>query len=243
MARLLLYLPMIVTMGASPAVAQKAPASAPATDSKSAEAPVKKEEGAPPAKELSEAEKTENAKAAFEKAQTAFNLGDFKNALASFKEAYALMNHPALLFNIGQTHKELGEHKQAIFFFEAYLQNMGDQADKELANQLIQESRTALEAQKAELKEQRELEKSKARDEALAKEVEASKKREAELAKELEKEREDEGVADQWWFWPTVGGASVVAVTALGATALIVASLNAPAEEETCGSLGCIEAQ
>jgi tetratricopeptide (TPR) repeat protein len=227
---------------ASPSMAQNAPPSGSASDGTRAQAdpqnksPEKKSN-------LTEAQKQENAKAAFEKAQTAFNLGDFSTALKNFKEAYALMNHPALLFNIGQTHKELGEHKEAIFFFEAYLQNMGDQADKELANQLIQESQDALEVQKEELEAQREAEKAKARDAALAKEVEASKKREAKLTKELEKEREDEGLTEKWWFWPAVGGASVVAVTALGTTAIVIASLNGTPEEETCGNLGCIDAQ
>jgi tetratricopeptide (TPR) repeat protein len=203
---------------------------------------------APPKDNASEsaASKEDRARQAFEKAQEAFNLGDFRESLVQFKEAYALMNHPALLFNIGQSHSELGEHKQAIFFFETYLQNMGDKADVELANQLIAESKKALAIEKEELAAQRKAEEIKARDAALAEEVAASKKRESELQAELDRkaaEEEDEALTNQWWFWPTVGGASVVAVTAVGATALVLATLSGTQEEDTCGSLGCLEAQ
>ena len=61
------------------------------------------------------------AKTEYQKAQKAYDLGNFKDALAGFSEAYRIDPRPAFLFNIGQCHRMLGEHERAVFFFDRFL--------------------------------------------------------------------------------------------------------------------------
>jgi tetratricopeptide (TPR) repeat protein len=61
------------------------------------------------------------ARALFQKAETHFKLGEFKNALPLYKRAYRAKALPAFLFNIGQCHRYLGNCTKAEFFFQQFL--------------------------------------------------------------------------------------------------------------------------
>ena len=52
---------------------------------------------------------------------TAFKLGKFDDALASYAKAYELYPAPALLFNLGQCHRYLKNFERAVFFYEGFL--------------------------------------------------------------------------------------------------------------------------
>ena len=70
----------------------------------------------------SAAQANEKAKALFIKGSTAYNTGDFKAALASFKEALKLdPKRLSIIFNVAQCHRQLGHSKKAIFFYKLYL--------------------------------------------------------------------------------------------------------------------------
>ena len=62
-----------------------------------------------------------------------------------------MFNAPALLFNIGQCHKNLKNYESAIFFFEGYLreETKPDSRKRTLTEELIAESRAELERQRA----------------------------------------------------------------------------------------------
>jgi hypothetical protein len=94
--------------------------------------------------------KRAEAKAEFEKAQLHYRLGRFEEALKSYTRAYELFNAPALLFNIGQCHKNLQNHERAIFFFEGYLREETNEKKRALAEELIAVSRAQLERQRSE---------------------------------------------------------------------------------------------
>lgn len=47
--------------------------------------------------------------------------GDYDNGIAEFEAAYALVPHPAVLYNIGRAHADAGNYQAAIDAFEAYL--------------------------------------------------------------------------------------------------------------------------
>lgn len=96
------------------------------------------------------ADKRAEAKAEFEKAQLHYRLGRFEEALKSYTRAYELFNAPALLFNIGQCHKNLQNHERAIFFFEGYLREETNAEKRALAEELIAVSRAQLERQRSE---------------------------------------------------------------------------------------------
>ncbi len=61
------------------------------------------------------------AKAHFQKAEKAFNLGKFEDALKGYEAAYDGKPLPGLLFNIAQCHRNLGNHERALFFYRRYL--------------------------------------------------------------------------------------------------------------------------
>ncbi|MBC8133747.1 MAG: tetratricopeptide repeat protein [Deltaproteobacteria bacterium] len=90
------------------------------------------------------------ARAEVQKAQLQYKLGRFEEALDSYSRAYEIFNAPALLFNIGQCHKNLKHHERAVFFFEGYLREEKkiDARKRTLAEELIAESRAELERQR-----------------------------------------------------------------------------------------------
>jgi tetratricopeptide (TPR) repeat protein len=63
----------------------------------------------------------ERAKALFKKAETHFKLGEFKQALPLYKEAYRVKPLAGFLFNLGQCHRYLGNCDQANFFFRQFI--------------------------------------------------------------------------------------------------------------------------
>jgi hypothetical protein len=61
------------------------------------------------------------AKKKYAEGESAYNLGEFDKAVELFKEAYAQWPEPAFLFNIGQTYRQAGNCKEALFFYKRYL--------------------------------------------------------------------------------------------------------------------------
>ena len=90
------------------------------------------------------------AKAEVSKAQLHYKLGRFEDALAAYTRAYELFNSPALLFNIGQCHKNLKNYERAIFFFEGYLREERSPEKRALAEELVESSRAELQRQRLE---------------------------------------------------------------------------------------------
>ncbi len=57
----------------------------------------------------------------FEKAEAQYNLGNFAGAVESYKAAYEEWPDSVLLFNIAQAYRQLGDCRQALFFYRRYL--------------------------------------------------------------------------------------------------------------------------
>jgi len=91
------------------------------------------------------------AKAEYQRAQKAYDLGDFKTALTGYSEAYRLDPRPAFLFNIGQCHRNLGEHERAVFFFDRFLSFYppGKAPQDKLAHDLLAEEEAKLKVERA----------------------------------------------------------------------------------------------
>ena len=79
------------------------------------------------------------AKDHYVKGKTHFDLGEFADAALEFKAAYKLLPEPVFLFNIGQCYKNLGDGKNALFFFKSYLTNAPDAPNKKDVEGLIAE--------------------------------------------------------------------------------------------------------
>jgi len=93
------------------------------------------------------ATKRDQAKAVVAQAERQYKLGRFDLALDDYARAYELFPAPALLFNLGQCHKQLKNYERAIFFFEGYLRDEPHPANRRLAQELIAESSAELKKQ------------------------------------------------------------------------------------------------
>lgn len=68
----------------------------------------------------SEADK-QQALGAYKKGTIQYNLGKWEEAIRFFELAFETYPDPAFLFNIAQSHRQAGECKKSIFFYERYL--------------------------------------------------------------------------------------------------------------------------
>jgi len=73
-----------------------------------------------------------------------YRLARFTEALGEYTKAYELYPVPALLFNIGQCHRNLKDYAKAIFFFEGYLRDAPAAPNRKLVEDLIRESQAGL---------------------------------------------------------------------------------------------------
>lgn len=88
---------------------------------------------------------TATAKELNEQARRSYNLGHWQDAIDAFEKAYQLSGDPALLFNLAQSQRHLGDTEASLRFYRAYLREKTDPTNREIAEQQIKE----LEAQAA----------------------------------------------------------------------------------------------
>ena len=67
----------------------------------------------------------------------AYNLGDFDRAVELFKEAYKARSDSYLLFNIAQSHRQLGDCRDALFFYRRFLSETADEANRKTVEERI----------------------------------------------------------------------------------------------------------
>lgn len=146
-------------------------------------------EAAPTPEEARDAE----ARDLFERGRVAFADSHFADALDLFRQAYALSERHALLYNIGQAADRLRRDREALEAFDRYLEEV-----PEAANRVEVETRTAV------------LRETIARDEQLRAEAARPVVVEPPLV-----------IEEQWWFWTLIGlgvaGAGVGVAAGLGA--------------------------
>ena len=82
-----------------------------------ASAPAQPAGGAPAA----DAQKKDAAKKLVDQAIAAQGAGDYDKAIDLYRQAFALVPHPILMFNVGQAHRLAGRPAQAAQFYERYL--------------------------------------------------------------------------------------------------------------------------
>ena len=63
------------------------------------------------------AEDRTKAQQAFTEGRQHFDLGEYKEALESFKLAYRNFEDPTILFNIAQCERQLGHKEEAVAFY------------------------------------------------------------------------------------------------------------------------------
>jgi tetratricopeptide (TPR) repeat protein len=80
------------------------------------------------------------ARAQFQRAEAAYNMGKFTEALAAYQAAYEAKPLPGLLFNIAQCHRNLGNQERALFFYRRYLALDPQTSNRATVEQLIAET-------------------------------------------------------------------------------------------------------
>jgi tetratricopeptide (TPR) repeat protein len=61
------------------------------------------------------------ARAHYEKGRSYFQLGEYRKALEEFKNAHVEKNDVANLYNIAECHRQLGEPKEAVAFYQRFV--------------------------------------------------------------------------------------------------------------------------
>jgi hypothetical protein len=194
-------------------------------------------------RQLVESVTVEKAKALFAEGNQHYNIGEFQPALDLYKLAYRVKALPAFQFNIAQCHRKLGQHKDAIAMYQAYLVGVPDAPNKDIVESLIAESKKAWEqdeSRKTQLEHDRlAAEQKKAEEARKAKEAEASasaeaaKAEQARIAAEREREKTYNRHPARKWMIAT----SVVGLAGLGAGGYF--GLQTNKHQEAFDSAGC----
>jgi tetratricopeptide (TPR) repeat protein len=95
-----------------------------------------------------EDQKKAEARALYEKGLSHYNLGEFDQAIAAFRAAYAISSAPGLLFNIAQSFRLKKDYEQATYFYTTYLRLKPDAPNRADVEARLQEMQEALEEQK-----------------------------------------------------------------------------------------------
>ena len=74
---------------------------------------------------------TRTAKRHYERGEKLYALGKFADALDEFTKAYDAKTIPALLFNIAQCHRGMGDYDSAIFSYKKYLELAPDAPNRD----------------------------------------------------------------------------------------------------------------
>jgi tetratricopeptide (TPR) repeat protein len=95
----------------------------------------------------------EEAKRHFQRAETAYKLGDFKEAIRNYEAAYRAMPEPAFLFNIAQAHrqqynldKQTRHLHKALTLYKTYLRESQQAPNRKTVLNLIDELKQILSA-------------------------------------------------------------------------------------------------
>jgi tetratricopeptide (TPR) repeat protein len=91
----------------------------------------------------------ELARALYEKGQRQYELGHFAEARQLFESAYQAKAAPALLFNIAQCHRKLGDLRDAASLYRSFLRADPDSRSAPLARELLQQVEEAMERETA----------------------------------------------------------------------------------------------
>ena len=83
------------------------------------------------------ADDRDKARAAFRLGSQHYALGEYKEALVAFKEAYRSFEDPSFLFNIAQCERQLADRADALRAYRMYLVTSPDAANREEVRGLI----------------------------------------------------------------------------------------------------------
>jgi len=95
--------------------------------------------GTPPVAGRTPDPKLALARKHFEAAETHYELGQFKKALAGYQKAHSYKRFAAFIFNIAQCHRQLKQWSQALFKYRLYLSKKPNASNRAEVKRRIQE--------------------------------------------------------------------------------------------------------
>ncbi|HLK92180.1 MAG TPA: hypothetical protein VKZ18_19965 [Polyangia bacterium] len=84
-----------------------------------------------------------------EQGRRAYNLGHWADALSDFEKAYELSGDAALLFNLAETHRQLGHSADALRLYNSYLRELPTGSDHDAAVSAVKDLSAATGAKPA----------------------------------------------------------------------------------------------
>jgi tetratricopeptide (TPR) repeat protein len=143
-----------------------------------------------------------------------YQVGRFDEAIDAYSRAYAYQPLPALLFNLGQCHRQRGDLARAGFFYRRYLELAPEGRNAPVARELVAR-----------------LDDAQARDDSPRR-GKIVPVRAARPEVEPVAPRAEQPLYKRWWFWTGVGAVATVTV----ASAAVIASQ--PQGQQRTPSLG-----
>jgi tetratricopeptide (TPR) repeat protein len=161
------------------------------------------------------AENRSVAREAFREGNRHYDLGRYSEALEAFMRAYWNFEEPAILFNIAQCHRQLGNKTDAVKFYRTFLRKVSDAPNADEVRRLIATLEASLteERKTAAQPPQGTLEAHEARPSPAP--LAAAPERPALVKKQLDRPVEKRPLWRRWWVW-TIAGAGAAAVVGIG---------------------------
>jgi tetratricopeptide (TPR) repeat protein len=97
----------------------------------------------------SEKERQDRARALSKEGQSRYDLGKFDEAITLFEASYEVWPFPVTLYNLGQTWRQKGDAKKALFYYRAYLRNEPDAPNRAYVEARIKELEKIVQQQEA----------------------------------------------------------------------------------------------
>ncbi len=104
--------------------------------------------GLGPARAQGQGPANEAAETQFEQGVKRYNLGRFAEAITAFERAYDADPAPILLFNIAQSHRQMGNKERALFFYRRYVEQAPDAPNRTEVEQRMKDLAQSLEQEK-----------------------------------------------------------------------------------------------
>jgi Tetratricopeptide repeat len=95
------------------------------------------------------AQKKQQAKALIQEGTRLYSAGEYSDAIDKFQAAYRLNQDPAMQFNIGQCHRKLGNHQQAVDAYQIYLRERPDAPNHAAVEGWLNEEQQAVDRARA----------------------------------------------------------------------------------------------
>lgn len=159
------------------------------------------------------------AKAKFAAGARHFDLSEFDEALADFKDAYRNKPDPVLLYNIAQCHRKLGHTDEAISFYQSYLRRAPEAKNRDEVERRIKELEVLRDAQGAANAPAASAPAALPASEVVqgaAEQPSTTPVAALDFSKPAEREPVATGpVTTRWWFWTALGAVAAGTVTAI----------------------------